>query len=116
MELASRLEELSSVVELPRIKVGIGLELVARVLVVDVSVERHLKPVVTVAEGDTLVEVGGLRGVLGCISLVLCHIAHIVIISHTGVTADVPVCRGVEGGIEREAAVKVPVAVDILRT
>ena len=76
-------QDLSAVAELPGIEVGIGLQLVACVLVGDVSVEGHFQPVIAEAEVQALVEVGGASGVLLCIRLTLCHIAHVVVISDT---------------------------------
>lgn len=52
-------QELSTVVKLPGIEVGCGLQLVAGVLVVELAIERHLDPIVTVAHGDALVQVSG---------------------------------------------------------
>ena len=109
-------QDLSAVAELPRIEVGIGLQLVACVLVVDVSIECHFQPVVAETEIQALIEIGGAGGVLLCICLSLCHIAHIVIVTHTCVGSQVPVAQRIDGGIEGEAAIGIPVAVDVLRS
>lgn len=74
-------QHLAAEVELPRVEVGIGLQLVARMLVVAPSIERHLEPAVTIAQVQPLGEIQRTRGVLLGISLMLCHIAHIVVCS-----------------------------------
>ena len=48
-------QHLAAEVELPRIEVGIGLQFVARMLVVAPSVERHLEPTVAIALAATVV-------------------------------------------------------------
>ena len=109
-------QELSTVVKLPGIEVGCGLQLVAGVLVVELAIERHLDPIVTVAHGDALVQVSGTGGVLGGIGLILCHIAYQIVIAHTGIGTYIPMGSTVERRIKGKAGINVPVAVDILGT
>ena len=57
-------EELSAIVELPRVEVGRRLQLVARVLVVAPTVEGDFQPVVAVAEVQSLGDIDAACGVL----------------------------------------------------
>ena len=107
--------DLPAIAKTPGVEVGRWLQLVARVLVVDVAIDGHLQPVVAEAEVQTLVDVGGTGGVLLCIGLFLSHVAHVVVVAQACVGTDVPVGCRVEGGVEVEAAVSIPVAVDVLR-
>ena len=107
-------QHLAAEVELPRIEVGIGLQLVARMLIVAPSVERHLEPAVTIAQVQPLGEIHRTRGVLLGISLMLRHIAHIMVIASSCVRSNIPMGCRVESCVERKTSVGIPVAIDVL--
>ena len=107
---------LSAVAEPPSVKICRWLQFVTRMLVVHIAVNRHLQPVVTETEVQALVQVRGARGVLLSVSLALCHIADIIIIAQARVGTHIPMSCAVEGGVERETTISVPVSVDILGT
>ena len=73
--------QLSAIAKAPGVKIGTGLQLIARVLIVHITVDGYFEPVVAVAEVQALVQIGGACGVLLGISLTLCHVAHIIIIT-----------------------------------
>ena len=83
-------------------------------LVVDISIERDFKPVVSIARRQSLVEVNSARVVFLCIGKLLCYVADEMIVSDARIGADIPVCCCVNGSIEGEASVDVPVAIDVL--
>ena len=107
-------QELSAVAELPGVEVGIGLQLVAGVLIVDVAVERHLEPVVAEAGIEALAQVGRAGGVFLGVAVGPGHVVDVVVVAQAGVGAHVPVGGAVQCGVEGESAVGVPVAVDVL--
>ena len=83
-------------------------------LVIDLAVERHLKPVVAVSGGQSFVEIDRLGCVFPCVGLHLCHITHEVVVAHAVLNAHVPMSSRVDGGVECQASVQIPVAIDIL--
>ena len=109
-------KHLSAVVELPGIDIGTGLQFIARVLVVAPAIEHHLKPIVTEAGCQSLRQVGGARIVLLRVLARLGIEAHIIIITQARVRTYIKMSRRVEGGAKVEAAIHIPVTVDILRS
>ena len=107
-------QELSTIVELPCIEVGTRLQFVTRVLVVETTIECYLEPIVTIAHGYTLVEIGGSCGVLGSIGLLLRHVTYKVVVTYTGIGTHIPMCCRIERGIKGQTCVNVPIAIDIL--
>ena len=83
-------------------------------LIVYSSIEGYLQPVVAVAGRQSLVQVRRASGILLCIGLLLGYIADIVVVADAGIGANIPVGSSINGRVEGESAVDVPVAVDVL--
>ena len=81
------------------------------------TAKLDFKPIITIAEGQTLVDIDRLRDAL----LRLGHtvdagIAHIVVVTGIGEGVDIEVGCAVEGSVEHQAGIGIPVTVDVLRT
>lgn len=72
-------EHLTTIAELPGVEVGIGLQFVAGMLIVHITIQRHFEPRIAEADVESLIQVCGTGGVLLGIRLLLCHITHIVL-------------------------------------
>ena len=108
--------EVHTIGKLPHIAIARRLQVVARVAIVETAVEFHLQPRVAKTSGQTLI-----HGEIPCVVL-LCRstavevdIAHIVLIAQHGRRVDVPVACCVEGRIEHQSTVNIPLAIDVLR-
>ena len=109
--------EAATVGELPCVEVVLRLQQVLRVHVVERTIERHLYPVLSPAALQTLHDARGACGVLlRAHSLAHVEVAHVVVVVEHGEGVDVPYGGRVDGGVEHEAQVGVPVAVDVLRS
>ena len=105
-----------TVVECPRVQVGVLLQGVAVAVVAHAAVQLHLQPVVAVAGSQPLAEGGALGGHLTHVAVAIdVDVAHVVGIAGLRAGVDVEVAGCVDSHIIGHVAVDVPVAVDVLR-
>ena len=105
----------TAVGELPRILVVLRLQQVAYSHIVEGAVESHLVPVATIACLQTFTEIEGSCGIpLGQRHRINADISHVVVISALCEGVDVPVAGAVNGSVEHQRSIHLPVAVDVV--